>query len=114
MLFAGPRRNRIVVAGIFRHRLTNIWMRRKELAELGVLLRVAVVVYQGRLIGEFTRDIRMLAREAAPGLKLLQIDIAHMGGFELDRGVSVDDGAQRPSFLRDRWCSKSDWNDRCD
>ena len=100
-LFAGTRRNRIVVAGIFGHSFANIRMGREELAEFRMVPRIAVAVDQRGLVSQLTRDVGMLACEAVPGLKLLQIDIARIGGFELDRGVSVDDGAQRPSFLRD-------------
>src|SRR5258707_15882121 len=54
-LFTGPRRDRIVVAGIRRHRLANLWMRREERAEVGMLLRVAVVVDQRRIVGDVAR-----------------------------------------------------------
>src|ERR1700733_3314721 len=56
----------------------------------------------------------MLAREAAPGLKLLQVEIARIGGLKLDRGVSTDDGAQRLSVLRDRRSRESNRNHGCD
>src|SRR5580700_8721474 len=69
-LFAWTRRNRVVVARILGHRLANIRMRREKFAQFRMLLGVAVVVYQRRLVRKRARDIRMLTRERAPGLEL--------------------------------------------
>jgi hypothetical protein len=75
-------------------------MRREEHVEFRMLLRVAVVINQLGPVGEFPRDLRMLAREVAPGLEPLSIDVASVRSLELGRGISVDDCAQRLSFLR--------------
>ena len=112
-LFAGTWRDCVVVAGIFRHCLTNTRMRREERVKFRMLLRIAVVVDQLGLVGELPRDLRMLAREVVPGLELLRIEVAGAGSLELGRGISVDDGPQRLSFLRRRRSSESDWKREC-
>lgn len=89
-------------------------MRREERAELRMLLRIGVVIDQRGIVGERACDLRMPGRESVPGLELLRVDIASVGGLERGRGISVDDGAQRFSFLRDRWSSESDRKRNCD
>ena len=79
-----------------------------------MLLHIAVVIDQLGLVREILRDLRMLAREVAPHLEFLRIDVAGVGSLELDRGVSVDDSAQRLSFLRCQRSSESDWKRDCD
>jgi len=90
-LFAGARRNGDVVAGIRRHRLANIRMRREERAECRMVLRIDFVIDQCGPVGELLRDLRMLAREVIPELELATVDIARIGGFELGSCVSVRD-----------------------
>src|SRR5208283_3332911 len=89
-------------------------MRREERSELRMLLRIGVVTDQRGLAGEFACDLRMPGRESVPGRELLRVDIASVGGLERGRGISVDDGTQRFSFLRDRWGSESDGKRNCD
>ena len=89
LLFAGPRRNRDVVARILSHRLMDIGMRSEESVEFRVTLRVSRVVDQRRFEGEFFCDLRILGRKVIPGLKLGHVDFASIGGFEHRRRVAV-------------------------
>src|ERR1700685_1453642 len=72
-LFAGTRRNRIVVAGVRRHRLANFRMAGEERAELRMLLGVPLVIDQRRIVRKLARDLRMPARELVPGLKPVRV-----------------------------------------
>jgi len=68
-------------------------MRREKRIECRMLLRIAVVIDQLGLVGKLPRDLRMLAREVVPGLELLHIDVLGVCSLELNRVISVDDGA---------------------
>jgi hypothetical protein len=83
-------------------------MRGEEIAEFGMVLRIAIVIDQRQLLGERASDVGMLDSEVAPYLKLLHVQVARVGGHKHGRGISVDDGSQRFSFLCNRWSRERD------
>src|ERR1700722_11998003 len=66
------------------------------------------------MVPERAGDIRMLAREHAPGMELIHVNIAGVGGLEDDLRTSIVDNAKHLSFVCERRSSESNWNDGCD
>src|SRR5260370_11738842 len=101
LVFAGTGRNRVVVARVLCHCCADVRMRGEERFEFRMFLKIRIAVDQRRLVGELTRDIRMLGRKVTPSLELGKVDVAGVGGSEFDDRVAVHNRTERRAW-RDR------------
>src|SRR5271166_5259236 len=65
----------------------------EELSQLGMLAEIARVTEQGWLVGQLTRDLRMLLGEVGPLRERLRVQVAIVSRFENHSGIALDHGA---------------------
>src|SRR5271167_1820963 len=85
--------NSIEVARILFHLREETWIIVEELSQLGMLAEIARVTEQGWLVGQLTRDLRMLLGEVGPLRERLRVQVAIVSRFENHSSIALDHGA---------------------